>query len=133
MHVQWQPYSAVWHTYDITAPPPDTHLAAFFKGDKGSTLRSEEITVALRAATTIIGQHVGFTPDNISARLMRAGGTMALLMACINTYTIRLVGRWRSYAILRYLHTAAQMFTEGIAAQMVQYGDYALIPPTHRG
>ena len=60
---------------------------------------------------------------------MRAGGTMALLMAHVDTYTIRLVGRWRSDAMLRYVHTTAQTFTEGLAARMVQHGDYALIPP----
>ena len=60
--------------------PPDTYLAAFFKGDNWSTVRSAEITAALYAATTIIGPQVGFTPDDASARSMRNGGTMALLM-----------------------------------------------------
>ena len=63
---------------------------------------------------------------------MRAGGTMALLMACVDTDTIHLVGRWRSDVMLRYLHTTAQKITEGLASRMVQHRDYALIPPTHR-
>ena len=36
---------------------------------------------------------------------------MALLMARVDTYTIRLVGRWKSDIMLRYLHTSAQGFT----------------------
>ena len=44
---------------------------------------------------------------------------------------IRLIGRWRSNAMLRYLHTPAQTFTEELAERMVQHGDYALIPPVH--
>ena len=62
---------------------------------------------------------------------MRAGGAMALLRTCVDTNTIRLMGRWRSDDMLRYLHTTAKTFTEGITSRMVQHGDYALIPPAH--
>ena len=62
---------------------------------------------------------------------MQAGGAMDLLIVRVDTYTIRLVGKWRSNAMLRYLHTTAQTFTEGLVVRMVQHGDYALIPPTH--
>ena len=62
---------------------------------------------------------------------MRAGGAMALLMARVDTDRIRLVGRWCSNAMLLCLHTTAQTFAEGLAARMVQHGDYVLIPPAH--
>ena len=62
---------------------------------------------------------------------MQDGGTMALLMARVDTDKIRLVGRWRSDIMLRYLHRTAQTFTEGLASRMVQHRDYALIPPAH--
>ena len=76
-------------------------------------VRSAEITAALRDATTIIGPQVGFTPDNVSARSVRAGGAMDLIMARVDTDTIRLVGRWHSNAMLRYLHMKSQTFTAG--------------------
>ena len=41
---------------------------------------------------------------------MQAGGAMALLMARVDTDTIRLEGRWRSDVMLRYLHMRAQTF-----------------------
>ena len=63
---------------------------------------------------------------------MRAGGAMALLLAQVDKDTIRLMGRWCSNIILRYLHMTAQTFTEGLTARMVQHGEYALIPPAHR-
>ena len=65
------------------------------------TVHSSEITAALRAATTIIGPQVRFTSEDFSARLMQAGGDMALLMTQVDTYTIRLVGRWHSNIMLR--------------------------------
>ena len=111
---------------------PDTHLAAVYNGATWSTIHSAEITTALRTATTTTGPQVGFTPEDVSARSMQAGGAMALLMARVDTDTIRLVGRWRSDDMLRSLHTSAQTFTEGLTTRMVQHGDYALIPPAHR-
>ena len=58
---------------------------------------------------------------------------MALLIDRFDTETIRLVGRWRSNTMLRYLHMSAQTFTLSLATRMVQHGYYALIPSTHRG
>ena len=110
---------------------PDTHLAAVFNGAAWSTLRIAEITTALRAATTLMGPQVGFTPEDVSAQSMRAGGAMALLMVRVNTDTIRLVGRWRSDVMLYFLHTTVKTFLEGLASRMVKYGDYALIPLAH--
>ena len=57
---------------------------------------------------------------------------MALLMAHVDTYIICLMGRWRRNVMLRYVHTTAETITEGLTSLMVQHGDYALIPPTHR-
>ena len=78
-----------------------------FNGTAWSTVRSAEITAALRTATTLMETQVGFTPEDASTRSMRAGGAMALLVASVGTDTIRLVGRWRSDVMLRYLHTTA--------------------------
>ena len=69
---------------------------------------------ALYAATTIIGPQVVFTPDEVSARSIRTGGAIALLMECVDIDTIRLVGRWRSDTMLSYLHMTAQTLTEGL-------------------
>ena len=61
------------------------------------------------------------------------GGGVALLMARVDPYTIHLVGRWRSDTILRYLHTRAKSFNEGLSAKMFEHSAYTLIPPTHDG
>ena len=58
---------------------------------------------------------------------------MALLMAQVDPDTIRLVGRWRSNKMIRYLHTKANSFTEGLVAKMFEHDAYALIPPAHAG
>jgi hypothetical protein len=54
---------------------------------------------------------------------------MALLNGGCDDNTIKLLGRWRSDAMLRYLHgTAAH--TAGYAARMVTGGTYSLVPGT---
>ena len=58
---------------------------------------------------------------------------MYLLMARVDPDTIRVVGRWRSDMILRYLHTTENSVTEGLLTNMFKHGAYALITPTHAG
>ena len=76
---------------------------------------------------------MGFTPEDVSARSMWAGRAIDLLMNRVNIDTIHIFGRWHSGAMLRYLHTIAQMFRSGLTARMVQHRDYELIPTTHGG
>ena len=60
-------------------------------------------------------------------------GGMDIIMAQVDPDTIRLVGRWQSDTILRYLHKRAKIFTEGLSSNMFEHGAYALIPPVHAG
>ena len=60
-------------------------------------------------------------------------GGMDLLMVRVDPDTIFLTGRWLSVMIIRYLHTTAKNFTEGLLVKMFEHGAYALIPPTHAG
>jgi hypothetical protein len=57
---------------------------------------STAITAALRACATDIGHTLGLQFSNISARALRAGGAMALLLGKVDYATIQLIGRWRS-------------------------------------
>ena len=75
----------------------------------------------------------GFSPEDVTATSILSAGAMAMLLASVDTNNIRLVKRWHINSILIYLHTSAQTFRIGLAALMVQHGDYAIIPPTHEG
>jgi hypothetical protein len=91
------------------------------------------ITAALRIAVTAIGPDLGINPEDISARSLCSGGAMALLCAEVDTDKIRLLGRWRSDEMLRYLHIQAYPLTATFASQMLLHGNFALIPnnPQH--
>ena len=66
------------------------------------------ITKTLRDAITFIGADLGFLPSEVSACSLQAAGATALLVANVDPDVIRLLGRWRSDEMLRYLHVSAE-------------------------
>ena len=92
------------------------------------------ITKTLRDAVRYLGADLGFLPSEVSARLLRAAGATALIVANFDPDVIRLLGCWRSDKMLRYLHLTAEPVTRRFARQMLQ-ADNTLIPhqlvPSH--
>jgi hypothetical protein len=52
---------------------------------------------------------------------------MALLCAKVDTDTIRLLGRWRSDEMLRYLHVQTFPLVAPLASQMLRHGHFSLM------
>jgi hypothetical protein len=90
-------------------------------------VQSRDVTRRIRTALAI-HPHPGYTSNDISARSTRAGGAMALLCAGVNRDRIRMIGRWRSDEMFRYLHVQAQPVMTGVAAAMLRGGSYHLAP-----
>jgi hypothetical protein len=108
---------------------PDTPLCTYFlPNSKTQTVTSAQITQTLRFSLLHFGDTLGITPADISARSLRATGAMALLCARVDHDTIRLIGRWRSDKMLRYLHAQAQPVMHDFARRMVLGGVYTFIP-----
>lgn len=107
---------------------PTTALNAFVsaKGTWAHLLPSH-ITSYLRRSV-LSSPALGFLPSDVSARSTRAGGAMALLCAGIDGDRIRLIGRWRSDEMYRYLHVQAQPVMTGVAAAMFRSGHYRILP-----
>ena len=107
---------------------PTSPLARFFD-DKWFRVRPSDVTRALRAAVHFLGEpELGFTQSDIEAQSLRAGGAMALLCADVDQDKIQLLGRWRSDAMLRYLHVQAQPFLHRFAERMATHGSFVLLP-----
>ena len=85
------------------------------------------ITALLRSAVAL-SPGLGFAATDVSARSTRSGGAMALLCAGIDGDRIRLIGRWRSDEMYRYLHVQAQPVMNGIAAAMLRGGTFSFTP-----
>jgi hypothetical protein len=106
---------------------PTTPLYAYFSRS-WNALTTTVLTQELRRSVTIVGTAVGLQPDDISIRSLRASGAMALLCANIDPDRIRLLGRWRSDEMLRYLHVQAYPVVAHLATAMLQHGHFQLIP-----
>lgn len=53
---------------------------------------------------------------------------MALLLGGTDKDTIKLVGRWRSEALFRYLHSQAPPLVAPLATTMLRHGVFQLMP-----
>ena len=59
-------------------------------------IRGDYITTPIHAIICAAGPEVCFTKAYVSAQSLSAGGVTDLLLTRVNTYTIRLEGRWKS-------------------------------------
>jgi len=80
----------------------------------------------LRAAALTIPGHAGVNPAKIATRSLRASGA-SLLLGGMDPDKIRIVGRWRSDAMFRYLHAHALPLIQDNSRIMFQGGHYSLV------
>ena len=106
--------------------PSNTPLARVF--NTSTTVTASLLTTCIRDSVAHLGPSLGFLPEDVSARCLRAAGATALLLAKVDPNVIRLIGRWRSDEMLRYLHVQAYPLMRDYAQQMLSAGMYTLIP-----
>jgi hypothetical protein len=108
---------------------PQTPLSVYYENGAWHKVSPANITDVLRLAVTALGpQNLGFTTSDITARCLRAAGANALLCAGVDGDIIRLVGRWRSDEMLRYLHLQCEPVMRNFASRMLQGGNFVLHP-----
>ena len=105
-----------------------TPLCSYYVAPRWCLIKPSEITAALRTAVTFLGPSLGFLPNDVTARCLRAAGANALLCANVDTDIIRLLGRWRSDEMLRYLHLQAAPLMSDFARRMLHGGNFTLVP-----
>ena len=107
---------------------PDSPLYLAYTDLGPYSVKPSDITVLLRQAVLFLGPALGFLSKDVTARCLRAAGANALLCAGVDTDIIRLLGRWRSDEMLRYLHTQAGPVLRDFAKKMLSGGNFTLIP-----
>ena len=110
--------------------PSTTPLASFYSDRTQRLIRikADDITKQLRAAATIHFNTTGIKAEEISARSLRAGGAMAMLMGDIDFDVIEMIGRWHGDSMMRYLHLQAQPVKKQMAKTMFNNGQYSFLP-----
>ena len=111
--------------------PPSTPICQYAVGNQRKYVRSKDITTSLRTAISLLlhqGETLDIAPEDISARSLRAGGATALLFANIDKLDIQLIGRWKSDAMIRYLHVMAAPTLHMYAQKMFHGGHFDFRP-----
>jgi hypothetical protein len=108
--------------------PPTTPLARVHTLLQWRKVTPSILTTTLRQAVSYLGPSLGFLPKDVSARCLRAAGANALLCAKVDGDVIRLLGRWRSDEMLRYLHLQAGPIMQNFSRLMLSGGAFSLIP-----
>jgi hypothetical protein len=90
-------------------------------------ISASDLTQRIRAAV-VLHPDPAYTVADVSVRSTRAGGAMALLCAGVDGNRLRMIGRWRSDEMYRYLHVQAQPGMNCLAAAMLRGGDFRLTP-----
>jgi hypothetical protein len=107
--------------------PPITPLYSYYD-TRWQRVDTTTLTMHLRHTVTACGAQFGITAIDVSIRSLRSSGAMSLLCAKVDTDTIRLLGRWRSDEMMRYLHVQAFPLLAPLAAQMLHHGHFSLMP-----
>jgi hypothetical protein len=108
--------------------PPTTFLCAV--GPTFTPILPIQITRLLRAAVLSNPTPSGLLPSDINAKSLRATGAMALLNRNVDLDRLRLIGRWKSDAVLRYLYVQAHDIMSDYSSLMLAGSDFNLIPTT---
>jgi len=111
--------------------PYDAPLASYREQPGGPLLQltSPAFTAALRGAARLHGAEFGLEPSDVTASCFRTTGAMALFCGGVDSSRIRLLGRWQSWTMLRYLHLQARQSTRGMSERMLRGGNIQLLAP----
>ena len=102
-------------------------LGRYFTGGKCRDVTPTDISKTLNTTVTFLGPSIGFKASDISDRSLWAEGVIDLLWTAIDSDIIKLIGQWRSYEILRYMHVQAKLIMKNFLALIVRYGFYNLL------
>ena len=109
----------------------DTPVNVYMCGKRFLQISDKSVIQSLRSAVHLIGEEsLGFKASEVGTHSIRAGGAMAMYLAHpqIPTYTIQLIGRWRSDAFLKYIRKQVKQFTAHISNSMVENEGFSHIP-----
>ena len=111
--------------------PNDAPLGTYLEipSDPLCYIKSSDIPKALKSTARVHGAEFGIGPDDVSSGCLRSTGAMALFCGGVDSSHIRLLGRWQSWTMLRYLHLQYRAAMRGLSAAMLQEGKIDMLPP----
>ena len=110
---------------------PDQPLCSYYHTASKTYqyLASQDITKVLRASAL---HHPRFcvNPASVECRSLHTSSAMALFSRGVDALLIKLVGRWRSDTMLRYMHVQSRPIMSGLSKLMLAGGNPQLLAKT---
>ena len=107
----------------------DRKINTFVENGKRRDITSAHVRAKLRAAAASVGKEtLGVDPDEIGCRSLRSGAAMAMKLAGVSEYTIRIIGRWKSMAFLEYIRKQVAEFSINISDRLLDHADFFTTP-----
>jgi hypothetical protein len=109
----------------------NTTINSYLIGKKFYSITAKDAINALRSAVKLQGEDdLGFKACEVGTHSIRSGGAMAMYLASpqIQTYTIQLIGRWKSDAFLQYIRRQVKQFSSHISEAMISNENFSHIP-----
>jgi hypothetical protein len=103
-------------------------LASYYLTKRRTAIKPKDVMETLRHAMRLNFHRTSIKAADISAHSLRAGGTMAMFFGKIDINNIHFMGRWRSDAMMRYLHVQAHPIMGRFAEVMYNNGAYTFQP-----
>ena len=109
--------------------PPTTPLYTFYGSDqKARPIYTRDVTMLLRRGASEVKAITGIDPKQVTSYSLRSGGATTLLCSGVDENLIRLLGRWKSDAMFRYLRVQATSLTHNLSNTMLAYGSFSFQP-----
>ena len=108
----------------------DSPVNSFQLNDKPVRITNANITQALRSTVDIMkdNYNLGFSSAEVGTHSIRLGGAMAMCLAKLDVYMVKIIGRWKSDAFMKYIRKQIQQFTSGISDKMVSMEHFTHVP-----
>ena len=99
---------------------------------KGKLFRITNINITQALCSTVDKMrnthNLGFTSEEIGTHSIRSGGAMAMCLAKLDVYMVKIIGRWKSDAFMKYIRKQIQQFTSGISDKMIGLEHFTHVP-----
>ena len=107
----------------------DTPVNTFMNGNQRSEFTSADMISTLRDSVKTLGKDkLGFAPSEVGTHSLRSGGAMAMCLAQVDPYRIKLIGRWKSDSFMRYIRKQIEEFTKDISNRMIENEHFTHVP-----
>ena len=101
----------------------------FRRNNKSFQISNNNIKNALKSTVdTMQAFNLGFSGDDVGTHSIHAGGAMAMVLAKVDTYVIKLQGRWKSDAFMKYIRKQVQQFSSDISDKMILKEHFNHVP-----